>query len=149
MPATANSLRRPKIVQVTIDLGDGDAVTVEFDRNRITPAWFADSKRRLDDSDPMTSPAALAAVIVGWDVTNDDGTPFPPTAENLAELAMPVLDKVFAAVIDAATPSRAEGNASANTSSSASTASASAPATPLNGQPLSPSPTPLASLSQT
>ena len=31
---------------------------------------------------------ALAAVIESWDITNDDGSPYPPTLENLTTLPL-------------------------------------------------------------
>ena len=41
---------------------------------------------------------ALAAVLVSWNVENDDGSPFAPTAENLIQLPIPLLGRLVNAI---------------------------------------------------
>lgn len=148
MPAISN-LTRAKPTTATVDLGDGDTVTVEFDRNRITPAWVKAASEREAGEDPMSLPSALAEVILNWDVTNDDGTPFPPLMENLAVLSFPAQNGLLRAMLQAAVPGAAEGNASPHTSAAPSPASTPDVTSSQNGQATSTSPEPSASLSPT
>jgi hypothetical protein len=144
MPAIG-SLTRARATQATLDVG-GEPVTVVFDAAKITPGW---RREVLTSDDPLAIPSALAGLILQWDVTDDDGTPFPPTGENLARFDFVVLGTILETLIESAQPSRAEGNASANTLSTAATGSTAAPGLPPNGHQPSPSPTPLASPSLT
>ncbi len=105
-----SSLTRAKPTQAVIDLGDGDTVTLTFDRNRVTPAWVALASKRDEEQDPLSLPKALADVIDQWDVTNDG--PFPPTAENIAVLSYPAQRTLLEKIMVAAVPSSEEGKAS-------------------------------------
>lgn len=135
------SLTRQKPVETIIDLGDGDAVAVVFDRNRITPFWVADAQRRENESDALTLPKALADVMISWDVTADDqGGAFPPTPENIGVLSVSAQGALLEQIMRAAVPSDAEGKASSGTPSIPNTSSLERPALLQNGQPTSPSP---------
>lgn len=104
-------LTRPKRLEVVIDLGEGDTVTLGFDQNSVTPAWVSDAEKRDSQNDTQSLPKALAEVITDWDVTNE-GQPFPPSTENLAVLSYPVQAALLEQILTAAVPSRAEKNAS-------------------------------------
>lgn len=107
-----SELTRPKPVEATIDLGDGDSIMLVFDRNRVTPAWVTLAQQRDEEQDTLSLPKALADVIVSWDVTGDDGGEFPPTAENIAVLSFPAQSELLQRIMAQAVPSRAEGNSS-------------------------------------
>ena len=69
-------LTRRKPVTVEIDLGDGDTLVVEYDRNRVTPNWVGVAQDRVNAQDVLATSTALAEVILQWDVT-DDGAAVP------------------------------------------------------------------------
>lgn len=143
-----SSLTRQKPTDVTIDLGDGDTVTLTFDRNRVTPAWVQGAAQRDEQQDALSLPKALAEVIVSWDVTND-GQPFPPTVENLAELSYPAQKALLEQLMGAAVPGEAEGKALPATSPAVSEGSTNETMTFQNGTASSTSPTASASPSPT
>jgi hypothetical protein len=144
-----SSLTRPKLVEKVIHIGDGDQVTIMFDRNRITPAWVASAQTDESESDPFTVPKALAQVIHSWDVTDDDGHPIEPSAETLGLFSVPAQGALLDQILSAAFPSSEEGNGSSNTSSTAATDSTSLPVSLQNGPAPLPSPTLSASPSPT
>lgn len=141
-----SSLTRAKPTQAMIDLGDGDTVTLMFDRNRVTPAWVALASKRDEEQDPLSLPKALAEVISEWDVTNEG--PFPPTPENIAVLSYPAQRSLLEKIMVASVPSSEEGNGSGGQQPIRSSVS-----TPIttsqNGTVTSTLPGPSASLSQT
>ena len=144
-----SDLTRPKPVEATIDLGDGDTIAVTFDRNRVTPAWVTVAQRRDEEQDTLSLPKALADVIVSWDVTGDDGGEFAPTAENIAVLSFPAQSELLKRIMEQAVPSRAEGNASPAPTSIPPSGSSAPEPTPPNGVVASPSPKLSTSPSQT
>jgi hypothetical protein len=148
VPALSN-LTRPKLVEKLIHIGDGDQVSITFDRNRITPAWVASAQTSESESDPFTVPKALAQVIHAWDVTDDDGHPIAPDADTLGLFSVPAQGALLDQILSAAFPSSEEGNGSSNTSSTAVTDSTSLPVSPPNGPATLPSPTLSASPSPT
>jgi hypothetical protein len=141
MPEISN-LTRQKPTPFTVDLGDGDSVEGTFDRNMVTPAWVTRGREQQFLSE------ALAEVILSWDVTQD-GAPFTISAENMAVFSFAAQARLLEIIVEAAVPSRAEGNdSSAPTSTPPSTFTGPAP-TSQNGMVTSPSPTPSESLSPT
>lgn len=145
----ASDITRQKIVEATADLGGGDTITFQFDRNRITPAWVEEATRRDEDRDPLALARTLAEMVAEWDVTNDDGTVFAPTVENLATFPFDILSKLVTRMVEAAAPSEAEGKASAEAYSSAPSTFTAPEATSPNGEAPSPSPSVSASPSPT
>lgn len=135
-------LNRQKPITAPIDLGDGDVIEVVFDRNKMTSEW--DERVRSESGFKN----GLAEVLLSWDVV-ENGQPLPPTAENIGRLSIPAQGALYQEIIQAAVPSRAEGNASATTSSTPSTDSSSRPENLQNGPAPLPSPTPSASPSPT
>jgi hypothetical protein len=133
-----SDLTRSKPTPFTVDLGDGDSVQGMFDRNKVTPAWVESGRNDQFLSD------ALADVILEWDVTNDDGSPFAISAANMAVFSFDAQARLLEIIVSASVPGRAEGNASANTSDTREQGFTNLPASPQNGQPLSPSPPPSA-----
>jgi hypothetical protein len=149
MPVSRSHLTRPKPRQVAIDLGEGDTINVVFDTNKITPAWMRDAQERDNEQDSLSLPKALSDVIISWDVTEDDGSSFAPSAENIAVLSYPAQSELLTRILTTAVPTRAEGEVSSELSSSpAATSSEPVPALQNGPQP-SPLPAPSASPSPT
>jgi hypothetical protein len=111
-----------------------NTIEVTFDRNKVTPAWVTLAQQRDEDQDTLSLPKALADVLISWDVLNDDGTPFEPTPENIAVLSYPAQSDLLRRIMEAAVPSRAEGNASPEPSSIPPSGSEAPAVTPPNGQ---------------
>lgn len=132
MPSVG-SVARPEIVQATVDIS-GETVTVQFDRSQITLRWISQVKAARETEDAALLADCFAAVVSGWDITAEDGSPFPPTQENLAALPARVIGAIIESLQNAATPGEAEGKASAERSSTPPSASTLPPATPPNGQ---------------
>lgn len=139
MPAIS-SLTRPLIIRATTDIR-GEQVTVEFDRSKVTFGWIKRMREALVESDVVAMAGEFAAAIHGWDITNEDGTPFPPTVENFERLPEDVLGLIFASMRDAAVPGEAEGKASPATTAAASEDSRATGTVSPNGPPTLPSPT--------
>jgi hypothetical protein len=81
-------------------------LNIVFNLNGITPAWV----QRTQEPDVMAIARALADVIAEWDVTDEQGQPYPPTAENIAPLSYSVATAIALKLIEAASPSSEEGN---------------------------------------
>jgi hypothetical protein len=149
MPAISQ-LRRPIIIQHSVDFGDEVVIAFRYDRTKITDAWL----RRWTELETAENIGAinsvLAELIEGWDVTDDEGAPFPPTAENIGFL-FNLNDKgmLVRELMQASIPSRAEGNASSAPTSILPSASMEPPTMHQNGLVTSPSPAPLVSPSPT
>lgn len=129
-----SDITRQKPVEAVIDLGDGDTITLQFDRNMVTPAWVEEGRK-----DSFLS-RALAEVILSWDVVNDDGSPYQPTPENLAVFSFDAQSRLLEHIVEAAVPSRAEGNVSSAPTSTPPTDFTLPAPTPQNGMVTSPSP---------
>ena len=84
--ATAGQLRRAVIVNHTIDFGDNVTVKFVYDRNKITDSWMGQWEQLEAERNAPLMNAMLDDLILGWDVTNEDGTPFPKTEENIGFL---------------------------------------------------------------
>lgn len=135
-----SELTRQKPVNVTIDLGDGDSITLAFDRNRVTPAWVTVAQKRDEEQDTLSLPKALADVVLSWDVYAEVEGDYPPSPENIARLSYPTQSELLRRIMEAAVPSRAEGNASsAPPVTPSSDSEVPAPSSP-NGQVTAPSP---------
>ena len=115
---------------------------ITFDANKVTPAWVSDVERRLNDKDVLSVPKALAEAIISWDVT-DEGQPWPATADNLAVFSFPAMSVFFEAIMEAAVPGVAEGNASSPSANEppSATSPPTSPSSP-NGSDTSTLPTP-------
>lgn len=144
-----SELTRQKLKDISIDLGDGDSITLTFDLNGVTPAWVSETQRRDQEQDVLSLPKCLSEVIIKWDVTNEDGSEYPPLAENISVLSYGAQSRLLTQIMTASVPSDAEGNASSGTPSSASSSSTQSELTSQNGQLTSPSPAPSASPSPT
>lgn len=149
MPATPSQLRRPIVVDHTIDFGDGATVLFRFDRNKITDAWLQEWSRLEEDRNVSAINEVLADLIVSWDVQNEDGTPYPLTAEAIGFLFnLPDKSRIVQELMRASVPGEAEGKASPATSVEVSPASSVTETPSPNGaptstlQPVSASPSP-------
>ncbi len=141
MPATPSQLRRPVVVNHTVDFGDGVTVKFTFDRNKITDAWMEEWTRLETEQDISTLNQALNDLILAWDIQEEDGTPYRKTPETIGYLfALPDKGRIFRELVEAAVPTRAEGNASSEPSSTPQSASAEPQQTPPNGATPSASP---------
>jgi hypothetical protein len=130
-------LTRVKPGHVHVDLGDGDTLNIVFNLNGITPAWV----QRTQEPDVMSVARALADVIAEWDVTDEQGQPYPPTTENISSLSYPVETAIAMKLIEAAAPVSEEGNVSSGPSSIPPTDSTPLVGTSQNSGATSPSPT--------
>lgn len=148
MPAIS-SRTRPKPVRATIDFGDDAPITVVFDRNRVTPRWLDQARQKAEANDALATSTMLAEVILEWDVTEEDGTAYPPTAENLSVFPISDQSHLLQRVVAESVPSDAEGKSSSVQPSTPSSVSEDPPATYPNGLVTSPSPVPSASQFQT
>jgi hypothetical protein len=142
--ASLSHLTRAKPTTATIDLGDGDTVSLTFDANRVTPRWMDEAMQRVTDQDMLSLCKALSEVLSAWDVVDDNGSPVP-IEPALKDLSFPVVNSLFEAVCKSAAPSSEEGNGSATTSSTPPNVSSSMPASPQNGPSPSTLPAPSAS----
>jgi hypothetical protein len=124
----------------TVELAEGVSVTLQFDRNKTNSYWHDAVQSGIREQNNFAIADALASVAISWDLYNEVEGDYPPTRENFASLSLGAQSELFAAIVDAATPGRAEGNASANTSATAAQVYTNAPASPQNGPEPSPSP---------
>lgn len=136
MPELAH-LTRPKPKAITVDLGDGDELNITFDRNKITREW-QQAGDETSGADGLA--AALADVILGWDVT-ENGVPLAADADGIGRLSIPAQADLLRQIIENSTPTSAEGNSQNGPSPTPSSASTAPPATPPSGSETSPSPT--------
>ena len=142
----ASSLLRPRPVTLSLELED-ESLTLTFDANKITPNWMRWASEH--DDDPMVLPKALAGVLVAWDVTEEDGSGFEPSEQNLAQLPFPLQSLLLTEILQAAMPASEEGNASTNTSATPNEVSMSEPESHQNGQQPSQLPSPSVSAPST
>lgn len=122
-----DTLTRPWVVEATLDVQD-EQVVFSYDRNMLTTRLLADAQA---SDDVLLLARLLAEILVGWDVTDNDGDPYPPTIENLAALPLDLLRQLLLEI--SAVPTRAEGNASSGRSSTPPSASTPPPPTSPNG----------------
>lgn len=147
MPSLS-SITRPDPVAITVLFG-GETVNVTFDRNAMTQRWMKQLQQGIKNEDVETAAKSLADLITDWDITNDDGTPLPTTADTLAGLPLPFLHAIDEAIGEAGTISSAEGNASSPSAPNPSSDSTPSEMSSPNGSDSSTSPTPSASPSST
>lgn len=142
-----SQIRRAIVVDHTIDFG-GVEVTFRFDRNKITDTWMNAWTALENEQATGAINIALADLIEDWDIRNEDGTPYPPTPENIGYLfSLSDKGRIVKELMTAGEPTRAEGEDSAATSSSAKPSSTVPPESPQNGLAPLLSQTPSASLS--
>jgi hypothetical protein len=148
---TRSQATRVKPTDAAVDLGDGETLNIVFDRNAITPAWIDHAQRQAEDEQNAYALAeALASVIHSWDLFEDDTvTPVPASRDEIGALSFDTVSALVRVLVQASSPSRAEGNASSKLSSTPVSGSGVLPAMPPNGAATSPSPKPSESLSQT
>jgi hypothetical protein len=150
MPATPSQLRRPIIIDHTVDFGDDVTVTFRYDRNKITDAWMREWNELERSQEGHSMNEMLVDLLHGWDVVNEDGTPYPLTVESLAYLFnLPDKMRLIGELVTASAPSDAEGKDLSAPTSTAPLVSTEPPPTLQNGTLTSPSPAPSASPSPT
>lgn len=110
------------------------AMTLKIDKNKVTRKWANSA-----DEDFY---GAITQVAAGWDLVNDDGTAFPLTSESLLSLGLTLQHEMelVEQIVNAAAPSRAEGNDLSRQRSTPSTDSVPPVETPQNGPATLPSP---------
>ncbi len=80
---------------IRIDIG-GATLTATVNPAAITPASIARLAAQERAADPMILPELLAEVLVEWDLTDDDGRPYPIEVEALGRLPMRFLARLGA-----------------------------------------------------
>lgn len=109
MPELGSLVRDdPEWVPVTVGQ---ETFQIAYHPARVTPLWL---DGLLNVADPMRMSATLASVLADWDIVQD-GQPFPPTADNIAQLPFPVLLAVARVIGDSGSGSE-EGNGSSESS---------------------------------
>lgn len=137
-----SDLTRPKPVPLAFDLGDGEMLNLIVDSNKVTRSWFETwkAKAEAEEGDGDIGEEMLADLIIEWDVTEDDGSPYAPTPENLRVLSLGRQRRLVRAIMVASMPSEEEGKAYGVQPNIPSSDSTPQPSTSQNGPPTSPSP---------
>lgn len=71
-----STLKKPRPTHIPVDLGDGELLNVVYNRAVITADWK-----------PQTRIERLSDLLISWDITNDDGTPYQPSTNLNGERA--------------------------------------------------------------
>jgi hypothetical protein len=97
--------RPAEIIDVPISLRGQPGLVLRVDKNKVTRHWATTA-----DEDFY---AAMNEVVMGWDLVNDDGSPYELTVSNWLELKLTLADEMglVEQLVQACVPSRAEGNA--------------------------------------
>lgn len=87
---------------MVVDFGGGNELKLTYDPNQITANLLVDLS---SDSDELCK--ILSELVIAWDL-EDDGKPFEPTHENIANnMSLIVVNKIFEAVFNDAFPKAA------------------------------------------
>ena len=122
------AVHTPKLLTIQVPVGS-ESVEIVFDANTITAAWM-----------DLRIAEALPVAITGWNMT-ENGAPMPATVETFDRVPYPVLHSIARVMLEAATPSSEEGNASpASLAVQSSGTSAQGSVTSPNGSETVPSP---------
>jgi hypothetical protein len=141
MPALERVLA-PKILTTSVDF-DAERLEFSFDANKVTPRWFGEQQRLLEEQDVNAIAKAMAEILVDWNLTIAEA-PAEISVDVLALFPIPHLMAMMEATVSL--PSRAEGEASSEPSPGPSTDSTVTPPPPPNGAAISGSPAPSESL---
>ena len=99
-----------KVRHLTIDLGEGDKLTVSYKPNALT---LADEQQLVDAQGTPEATALIAErlcrLLVLWDVVGEDDTPLPITPETMATLPGAVLASVLTAIREDQSPNARNG----------------------------------------
>lgn len=90
-------------VTLSVPLGGGDALSVEYRPSVLTPRLLRQlqaAELSASISDGLLGP--LSELLVSWDLTTDDDAPIPTTAEALADIPFTVLLHVMLAIANSA-----------------------------------------------
>ncbi len=89
---------------VSVDLDDA-TLNVTYESDAFAGAYMNAAVRDFTADPDERAPVLiqviadqLAAVIVGWDLTEDDGRPMPPTRANVARLPVLVVARILRAI---------------------------------------------------
>jgi hypothetical protein len=135
----------PKILSTSVDF-DGETLEFSFDAKKVTPRWFGEQQRLLEEQDVNAIAKAMAEILTGWNLTIAE-VPAEISVDTLALFPISHLMAMMEATVSL--PSRAEGEDSREPSPGPSTDSTASPPTPQNGAATSVSPAPSESLSAT
>lgn len=86
-----------------------ESLEFAFDANCVTPHWFDEQRRGLEEGDVMTVARALSKVILTWNLTIT-GAPVDVAEDVLGRFPLRHLNDLMEAIAEQ--PSRAEGEAS-------------------------------------
>jgi hypothetical protein len=94
-----SAARAPKPTTITVPLGT-ETVEITFDANKVTKPWM-----------DLRIAEALPEAILSWNMT-ENGQPMAVTVDNFDRCPYPLLHLIIQTMLEAVTPSDAEGNAS-------------------------------------
>jgi hypothetical protein len=99
---------------LAIDLGEGETLNVVYRPGVLTPARHDEA---IDLVEQQRVGAALAKSLslslVSWDLTGEEGEPYPVDEDTLRELPVRFLDMVFSAIQDDNVPNGKKSKQSA------------------------------------
>jgi len=99
-----------KVRHLTVDLGEGDQLTISYKPNALT---LADEQALVDAQADGTATAKVAdqlcKLLVLWDVVDEDDTPLPITPETMDTLPGAVLASVLTAIREDQSPNARNG----------------------------------------
>lgn len=78
--------------------GSPDHLTVSYRPNKMTTAWMNDGRKLVD---------SMPEIVTEWDLTDDDGSPFPLDSENLSRLPITFLGYVLSQLLGDMTTGKA------------------------------------------
>lgn len=108
MPATPSHFRRPRVVNHTIDFFGSDVKFV-YDSNKLRDSWINEWAAIEAQSDGGKLNEMLDDLILSWDIVNDDGSPYPKSAETIGELfTIPDKSKILRDLMTAMNPTEDE-----------------------------------------
>lgn len=100
MPRIGDLLAPSKTVK--IETSGGPVLAVDYQPGAVTveQSMLIAAAQAAGDELALTRAvvAALDEAVIGWDLTGNDGQPWPPDAEHIVKLAGPVLIWIFQAI---------------------------------------------------
>jgi hypothetical protein len=111
MPKISALLAERRTIEIDIA---GEPLAVTLSPRGYTPR--VEAKLKAAEGSPWLSDGVvdlLSSILVDWDMTDDDGKPFPPTRENLEALPTVLLLAVMAGIKAGSRPNPPSGETSA------------------------------------
>jgi hypothetical protein len=86
VPATPSQFKRPRVVRHTINFEGAAEVVFTYDANKLRDSWLEAWAAEEAQSNTGKLNEMLDDLIIGWDLINEDGTPYPKTAATIADV---------------------------------------------------------------